>query len=126
MKSRLIPVALVIGVAGAVVGLNLMPDRDSSTFEQRSFPEGFGPSRGWPFSAIAPASDEGFVLVRGSVVMGGTTVYHDRFNDSQYPHLAVNWDFVIADFVIAVILSVTPLLLNRLARCIVESHDAGP
>ena len=98
---------------------NLWPGKPGSmAFEEEYFPEAFRPSMGWPFRAIAHASEKGVHLVDASVVLGGVRVYRDIFkSDEAYPHLAIEWTFIFINlFVATAIMVITVLLLRHLYK----------
>ena len=82
--------------------LNLIPwQRDSSAF---GHPGPFSRPLGWPFPAIACASDEGVMLIDASVVQGDTRIIVPDLFEKPFPHLAWNTTFLFLNLLFAALL----------------------
>ncbi len=89
----------IYSVLALLTILSMIPWSRSVAFEQQSFPDAFGRSWGWPFSAWSVANNEGVDLIDASVVMNGSLVFRDIV-PGKYPHLAINSTFAIIDLVV--------------------------
>ena len=103
MRSSTVIRLLPYLVLTTLLVLNLVEWPHGSIAFENFQGEPFSRPRGFPFSFVAGANDEGATLVDACVVKGGTRINRNT-SAGPYPHLAWNPGFLYANLVVAAVL----------------------